>query len=533
MVAAITAATIFISQNRQGSYSAGGKITDNQKKYDAVFYGLNLEVLSEEKIIKGFVNVGIRPITDDLQVVELDLIDNFEVSKITFNQQTLPYEHGNNKLLIFLDAPLLKNRYAELSIHYSGHPLEAIRPPWIGGFNWSKDSNGDDWIGVSCQGEGGQVWFPCKTHPSDEPDSVAINITVPKPYYCASNGILNEITEPREGYLTYHWFTRYPTNNYNISINIAKYEVLEKSYISIDNNEIPVIYYYLNDPEEKADSLINMAIDMLKTLEKYYGEYPFADEKFGLAETSYLGMEHQTINSYGNDYKFTERNGYKFDWLMLHEMTHEWWGNKVTVKDWADFWIHEGIGTYSEALYLLDKLGEEGYHYHMSGKKRGIKNKSPILKSQNAVSSEAYIGDIYTKGAYFMHSLRYLLGDSIFFPTLYQFVNDPAYTYNNLVDTKDFLNLVNENSGKDFADFFDFYLKTNDLLDVNIDSLSNNKWRISIPNINFELPVEIMVDGTINKYMMGCRPIEIKADSNVLVDPRGWFLHQKDFDTEE
>ena len=257
--------------------------------------------------------------------------------------------------------------------------------------------------------------------------------------------ILEKITEPREGFTTYHWFTRYPTNNYNISINIAKYDILEKSYTSIKGNEIPIIYYYLNDPKQRADSLVDMAIDMLQTLEKFYGEYPFAKEKFGLVETSYWGMEHQTINSYGNNYSYRERGNIKFDQLMLHEMTHEWWGNKVTVNDWADFWIHEGIGTYSEALYLLDKLGEEGDHDHMSGKKRGIRNKSPILKSKNATTSEAYIGDIYTKGAYFMHSLRYILGDSIFFSTIYRFANDEEYTYKNPVDTEDFVELVNNN----------------------------------------------------------------------------------------
>jgi aminopeptidase N len=268
---------------------------------------------------------------------------------------------------------------------------------------------------------------------------------------------------------------------------------------------------------------------MLKTLEKYYGEYPFAKEKFGLVETSYWGMEHQTINSYGNNYRYREMRNIKFDQLMLHEMTHEWWGNKVTVKDWADFWIHEGIGTFSEALYLLDKLGEEGYHTHMSGKRRGIRNGSPILKSKNATSSEAYTGDIYTKGAYFMHSLRYVLGDSLFFPTLFEFANDQAYTYTNLVNTDDFIDLVNKNSGKDNSAFIDFYLRTTDLVDVKIDSLGDNKWNISIPNIDFELPMDIEINGNLGKFILGPEPISVESETKILIDPKNWYLHKKDF----
>ncbi|MDX1699839.1 MAG: hypothetical protein R3250_04425, partial [Melioribacteraceae bacterium] len=240
LIVTVAVAAIFISHDRFGFYFTGGEISDLQKNYDAVFYNLNLEVNSEEESINGFVNVKIKSLVDDFETIELELIDNFEVSKVELNNNPLSFEHNDDKLLILLQNPIDKNQYVEVSIHYSGQPLEAIRPPWIGGFNWSKDKNGDDWIGVSCQGEGGQVWFPCKTHPSDEPDSVSINITVPKPYYCASNGMLENVTEPKEGFTTFHWFTRYPTNNYNISINIAKYDILEKFYTTINGNEVPV-----------------------------------------------------------------------------------------------------------------------------------------------------------------------------------------------------------------------------------------------------------------------------------------------------
>jgi aminopeptidase N len=486
-------------------------------------------VLSEEQALEGFTNVMVKSLTEGLSVIELDLINNFDVSKVLVREQELDFDHGNQKLVIHLSQSLHPDQILELSIHYSGQPIEALAPPWIGGFNWSKDQNDDDWIGVSCQGEGGKIWFPCKTHPSDEPDSVAINITIPKPYYCAANGVLQKITEPRQGFQTFHWLTRYPINNYNISINIAKYKILEKSYTSVDNNTIPVIYYYLTASSGQADSLVNMAIDMLKSFEKFFGEYPFAREKFGLAETSYPGMEHQTINSYGNNYRMTDINGFEFDLLMLHEMSHEWWGNKVTVDDWADFWIHEGIGTYSEALYILDKMGEDSYHEHLAGKKKRIRNGSPILIERPASSYEAYSGDIYYKGGYFMHSLRYALGDSLFFPILFQFATDSAYTYQNRVTTDDFLELVNKSSGQDYESFFKLFLKTTNLPNVVVDSLDTGQWAVSVPNIDFELPMEFEVDGELKRVLVGPKKVPIYADSVIVVDPNKWYLHQSDF----
>jgi aminopeptidase N len=529
LIFVISIISVFIAHDRYGFFPSGGQISELQKQYDVIFYDINLEVLSEKQALDGFTNVMIKSLTNGLSIIELDLIDNFDVSRVLAREQELAFRHDDQKLVINLVQSLNLDQILELSIHYSGQPIQAIVPPWIGGFNWSKDQNDDDWIGVSCQGEGGKIWFPCKTHPSDEPDSVAINITAPKPYYCAANGVLQEISEPGQEFQTFHWLTRYPINNYNISINIAKYKILEKSYTSVENNTIPVIYYYLTASSGQADSLVNMAIDMLKSFEKFFGEYPFAREKFGLAETAYPGMEHQTINSYGNNYRMTEINGFEFDQLMLHEMAHEWWGNKVTVDDWADFWIHEGIGTYSEALYILDKLGEGAYHDYMARKKKRIRNRSPILIERQASSYEAYSGDIYYKGAYFMHSLRYALDDSLFFAILFQFANDSVYTYQNQVITEDFLDLVNEKSGQDYVPFFNFFLKTTNLPNIVVDSLGNGQWTLSVPNIDFELPMEFEIEGELRRIIVGPEKVLIDADSAIVVDPRKWYLHRSDF----
>ena len=404
--------------------------------------------------------------------------------------------------------------------------MEAIRPPWIGGFNWSKDSLGNDWIGVSCQGEGAKIWFPCKDHPSDEPDSAAINITIPEEYYCASNGLLRNISTPRAGFRTFHWFTGYPINNYNINISIGKYEILSREYKALDGRVMPVHYYVLPEARKHADELLGMAVDMLYTYRKYYGEYPFTKEKFAIVHTDYLGMEHQTINAYGNNYRYTESNGIKWDGLMLHEMGHEWWGNKLTAADFADLWLHEGICSYGESLYQLEKAGEDAYHEYMAKTKSKIQNNSPIIPKRNATTLDVYRGDIYTKGAFLMHSLRYILGDSLFFPTLKEFATDSQYTYQNLVTTDDFIQLVNKNAGMDYSKLLNFYLYTTEYPKILIDSTGVDEFQISIPNIDFIIPMEVKLDNQSKRIELSSEPITIHSETKPLVDEKDWFLKE-------
>lgn len=520
-------AYILISHGRYGWYASGGPIPENQAAYDVIYYNIDLEVLAEKKSLAGAVGVKVKSLVPELARLELDLTGHFKVSQVTAAQGSpLTFKHRRGKLLIDLNPPVSMDELVDVTIHYSGKPMIALRPPWIGGFNWSKDSTGADWIGLSCQGEGGKIWFPCKDHPSDKPDSVAINITIPEPYYCASNGLLRDISTPREGFLTYHWFTGYPIHNYNVNISIAQYEILEKEYLTEEGHVMPVFFYHLPQSADGAEKLLDMAIDMLYTYRRYYGEYPFTREKFAIVETDYLGMEHQTINAYGNRYRYYKLDSLEWDWLMLHEMGHEWWGNKVSLKDWADMWIHEGICTFGEALYLREKGGEKAYHDHIQRIKRGIANKKPIIPKRDADSHEVYHGDIYKKGAHLMHTLRFLLGDSVFFSTLKEFATDPAYTYQNMVVTDDFLNLIDKNSTEDYRAFLSDFLYTTRLPAVQVDSLGDNRYAISIPNIDYTLPMEVTLDQDILRIRLSKNPFEVYSATPPIVDPRGWFLKQ-------
>lgn len=308
------------------------------------------------------------------------------------------------------------------------------------------------------------------------------------------------------------------------------YEPVEAEYTTDSGETMPVIFYVLPQSREGAEKHVAMAIDMLETYRKFYGEYPFAREKFGLVETDYLGMEHQTINAYGNKYRYGKifNSDLPLDWLMLHEMGHEWWGNKVTAKDWSHFWIHEGICSYGEALYQLDKSGEDAYHDKMAQTRKRIRNKSPIVIHSNATTTEAYNGDIYAKGAYVMHTLRYVLQDSLFFAILKEFATDPTYTYKNLVETEDFIQLVNQRSGMDLRPLLDMYLRTTDLPTVQIDSLEADKFAISIPNIDFQCPMEVTHGDKSERMLLGKDAVFLNSRFRPIVDEVGWYLKTDD-----
>lgn len=499
-----------------GLYASGGVLSENQSHYDVHSYDIRARIDPDTKSIQG--DVGIELTRKNVQTdrIELDLVDRLTVSRVTVNDVPAPYEHADNKLIVNLAAE--QDSLLNVRVVYGGRPPEAIYPPWIGGFNWSTDSAGYHWIGLSCQGEGAKVWIPCKDHPSDEADSVRLSITVPKPYFCASNGLLTNIDSSTSDGITYTWETRYPINNYNITLNIGRFLSVDTTYLTEDSIAMPVVFYYLPQSETYARRHLEMAVDMLRTYRKLFGEYPFAREKFAIVETAYLGMEHQTINSYGNRFRYQTLNGHVFDELMLHEMGHEWWGNKITVADWADFWIHEGICVYSEALYHREKSGESGYHERMNSAARGITNKSPIIPNRHARSTEAYTSDIYTKGAMAMHSLRYLMGDSLFFPFVYRLAADSAFPH--FVSTDDVLQRVARTSGTVAVDFLHRFLHTTEIPEVRIKRISATEFEI---RCSYRLPMDVLTDQGVSRQMLGPEPIRVSSSYVPRIDERNWY----------
>ncbi|UJP65574.1 M1 family metallopeptidase [Mongoliitalea daihaiensis] len=506
----------------QKNWTWGGPIHPLQEQFQVVHYQLNLEIFPETQKIKGSNKVTFHA-DERLDTLRLDLIEEYQVSKVIMDGKEIRFEHVGDVLDIFpVDCTC-----NEVEIFYEGETPIAIRPPWTGGFTWEMDELGNHWMGLSSQNEGAKIFMPCLDHPSSEPiNGVDLFFTVPKPYFVASNGRLAAQEDLGDRY-RYHWSTQYPINNYNVNFTVGVFYEASKVYQSIDGKEIPMYVYVLQQNKSKAYDLLQVLETSTQTLEKYLGPYPFGDDKIAVVETPYLGMEHQTINGYGNNFKFEKVGDVWADWLLHHELGHEWFGNKVSVKDWADFWIHEGLTAYADWLFYLEHGGEEAYHQKVASVRVNIRNLRPVVSPRNSHSDFAYHPEIYTKGAFIIHSLRYFLGDEIFFPMLKAFASDERFTYENLVDTNDFTSFVQQYAEQDLQGFFDLYLKSVRLPQVKVSKKGKRGYAVSLPTIDFSIPVEIKTSNGLERHVLSSNPVLVRSDGPIVVDPNYWYLLDK------
>jgi aminopeptidase N len=353
---------------------------------------------------------------------------------------------------------------------------------------------------------------------------MSIALTLPSTLVGLSNGRRISERDNGDGTTTTRWEVSYPINNYLVTFNAAPYVAIEEVYRGARGDlALPILFWAIPEHLEKARALWREAPELIATLARRFGEYPFLDDKLWVAQAPYLGMEHQTLVAYGADF---EPNAFGFDELLLHELAHEWWGNKVSVADWADFWIHEGFATYAEALYVLDTAGEARYLDYLRGITRRIRNREPIAGGRDLTAAQAYRSDIYPKGAATLHSLKWLVGDEAFFELLHRFANDARFAYRT-VSTADFERLVGEVAGQEFPWFFDVYLRR----------AAPPRWTMArgaaargVERLDFawddpafELPLPLEVAGERRRLPMpgGRGTLEVEAGTLVAVDPRG------------
>jgi aminopeptidase N len=494
----------------------GGKLKPEQANMDIRHYTIDLALDIPERRVSGYAVVDMR-LKEPASVLLLDLMDSFAVAAVTVNGKAAGFTHDHHELRIRGSWPAGP---AAVKVVYSGPPMIAKRPPWDDGFTFTKDSTGHPWVAVTAEGTGGKLYFPCKDHPSDEPDEgVDLTIRIPAGLVVAGPGLL---VDTKKG--GYHWRTRYPINNYSIVFNVGDYAVVSREYVTVGGRKVPMQFYVLKEHEGRAAHQLDMLVHMAQIKEKYFGEYPWAKEKIGLVETPHLGMEHQTMNAYGNKFKYTTIGGQDFDGLMNHEFGHEWWGNKVTAGDWADYWIHEGIGTFGDALYTLDMEGEAAYEKIFQRYVPRIRNDKPIVLGKDIAEEEAYHPDIYPKGGFFMHTLRYILGDSIFFPALKHLSTDSNTTYVNTASTEDVQRLFSAAAGRDLSPLFHLYLYTTDKLEVGVRLQDSTHWQVKLLNIDMPLPVEITTSGETSTKLLDRKGVIVVSDSMPLVDTKSYYL---------
>lgn len=506
--------------------SLRGTLSSIRNNYDVTFYNLDIKIDLEKKYISGFNEITFLAL-DNISTIQVDLFENMKVNKIEFENKSLSFKREHNAIFINFNKSINKGAVSKIKIHYEGNPMIAKRAPWDGGFVFKKDKNGNPHIGVACQGTGASLWWPNKDHQSDEPDSMAINISSPGLYDEVSNGRLRSKKDLGNGYTRFEWFVSEPINNYNVSVNIAKYYHWTETYTSkVDGELLTLDYYVLEDDKEKALKQFEQVKPMMDAFEKRFGKYPFYKDGYKLVQTPYLGMEHQSCVAYGNQYK----NGYmgfdlsgsgegmKFDYIIIHETAHEWWGNSITSYDIADMWIHEGFGQYSEVVYLEELYGKESAIKYLNGIKKGIGNNEPVI-GPYGVNKEGS-GDMYPKGALFLNTLRNYINDDAIWWDIIKSIQSEYYHKN--ISTEDVLALMNKKSGKDLTPIFDQYLRFSNLPELIISSKSENnnlivsyQWKADVTSFN--LPMDITVNGKTER-IFPTTSAQQKTYSNVNTD---------------
>ncbi|MCS6967584.1 MAG: M1 family metallopeptidase [Cytophagales bacterium] len=454
----VSGALLFLfAQLAQGQYTRAdtlrGALLPERACYDVTFYDLNLKVKPDEKFIAGYNAITFRAI-EDFNIMQIDLAKNFTIDRILFEEYQMRFRREGEAVFIHLNKTILKGTTGTIKIYYQGKPRIAPHPPWDGGFTWARDSLGRHWIGVSCQGLGASSWWPCKDHPSDEPDSMRIYCEVPEPLICISNGNLRSIQQASAGYKGYEWRVSYPINTYNVTLNIAHYTHLHDQYISADGDTLAIDYYVLDYNKEKALNHFQQVKPMLACFEKHFGKYPFWRDGFALVETPYWGMEHQSAVAYGNNY---QNNKYDFDFIIVHESAHEYFGNSLTMRDNAELWIHESFATYAEAVYLECITGNKSkVIQYLKTQQAQVRNLTPMIGVFGVNYKNWLDNDIYFKGTWMLHSLRHTIdNDTLWFNTLRDFVR--AFRLKN-ISTEQVVQFFNQRTGRYLTPIFRQYL---------------------------------------------------------------------------
>ncbi|WP_407556841.1 M1 family metallopeptidase [Winogradskyella sp. 4-2091] len=471
-----------------------GSITPEREWWDLTYYHLDIEVIPDDKFISGKNTIHYK-VLQSQQVMQIDLQHPLKITKVLQNGKALEVKHDGNAHFVSLLENQKIGTVNSIDVYYEGHPKEAKRAPWDGGFSWKKDKNGNHFIATSCQGLGASVWWPNKDHMYDEVDSMLISVTNPKTLTNVSNGRLRALVENKNNTVTSHWFVNNPINNYGVNVNIGDYVNFSEVYNG-EKGDLDMNYYVLRDHLETAKTHFKDAPKMMKAFEHWFGPYPFYEDSFKLVEVPYLGMEHQSSVTYGNKYKqgYLGRDlsgtglGLKFDFIIIHEAGHEWFANNITNKDIADMWIHEGFTSYSENLFLDYYYGKEASADYVIGTRRNIQNDKPLIGNYN-VNNEGS-SDMYYKGANILHTLRQLIEDDEKWRGILRGMN--AEFYHQTVTTDQIENYLSKETGKDLTAFFNQYLRTIKIptLEYSIsDTTLKFRWTNTVED--FDMPIQV------------------------------------------
>ena len=513
-----------------------GSITNERSWWDLTYYHLDIKVEPEKKYISGSNTVGYK-VLESKKLMQIDLQEPMIINSVTSKGKKLKFFREGNAYFIKMNKKQKVGEVNYIKINYEGNPKVAIRAPWDGGLSWEKDQNGNHFIATSCQGLGASVWWPNKDHMYDEVDSMLISVNVPKNLKNISNGRLRKVTSKKDQTTTYDWFVSNPINNYGVNINIGDYVGFSSKFDG-ENGLLDIDNYVLSYNLEKAKSHFKQVPMMIEAFEYWFGPYPFYEDSFKIVEVPYLGMEHQSSITYGNEFK----NGYlgrdlsgtgwglKFDYIIIHEGGHEWFANNITYKDIADMWIHEGFTCYSENLYVDYFFGKDASAEYVIGTRKGISNTKPIIGPYD-VNREGS-SDMYSKGANLLHTIRQIADDDEKWRKTLRGLNKTFF--HKTVTTAEIENFISKSLNIDLSSVFDQYLRDIRIpvLEYEInDGFLKYRWNNVIEN--FKMPVKIIIDETTLVINPTKNYKKIAFASDELIIDKNFYVFSKDLSKKE
>lgn len=508
-----------------------GTITPERAWWDVTKYDITVQPDFKTKTIRGSNVISFTALSAGKKM-QIDLQEPLGITAVTQGSEKLKFYRLRNVYYIEFDGTIPAGTATRIHIFYHGKPREAVNAPWDGGWIWKKDSLDNPWMSVACQILGGSVWYPCKDHQADEPDSATLNIVVPDTLIGVGNGRLRAKTPDKKNRtVTYSWSVVNPINNYNIIPYIGKYVNWNESYDG-EKGKLDLSYWVLAQNEQKARSQFTQARTMLECFEHWFGPYPFYEDGYKLVESPHLGMEHQSAIAYGNGFK----NGYlgkdlsetgwgkKWDFIIVHESGHEWFANNITTKDVADMWVHEGFTNYSEVLYTECQFGKEAGNEYCQGLRSKIANDRPVI-GYYGVNKEGS-GDMYFKGSNLVHMIRQIINNDEKFRQLLRDLNKDFY--HQTTTSSEVEKYISRETGTDLSKVFDQYLRTTDIpvLEYRFEAgRLNFRWTNCVKG--FDMPLKIFAG-----HEVWLQPSEewqgISVESTTLtVDPNFYVSSRK------
>lgn len=497
-----------------------GSVTPERQWWDLLHYHLRIEVLPETKTLAGSNTIRFKP-TQVAKRMQLDLQEPMKITAVTLGENSLPYERDGNVYWIDFPEPLPLGKEASIVVQYEGKPVESVRPPWSGGLTWQKDSSGSPFIATTCQGDGASLWWPCKDHGYDEPDEgVRVSVTVPEKLVAVCNGRLDKEERDTEAATrTFHWQVTQPINNYCVNLNIGDYVTFSDDFEG-EGGKLDMQYWVLREHKEIAQKQFREAPRTIEAFEHWFGKYPFYEDSYKLVEVPYLGMEHQSSVTYGNGFK----NGYRgtdlsgtgvgmlFDFIVVHESGHEWFGNNISMRDVADMWIHESFTNYSENLFVEYHFSEIEAQDYVIGCRKRVRNDVPIIGVYDVNQSGS--GDMYYKGGNMLHAIRHTINDTEKWREILRGLNQDFY--HQTVTTQQIEDYISEKSGIDFRLFFDQYLRTTKIPRLKY-SIAGKQVTYQLENVipGFAYPVRVDIDGEQKTIVPSEHPQTLELDKPV------------------